>query len=259
MDLGIKGRTAIVCAASKGLGKGTALALAQEGVNLFITARTKADVEATADEIRKATGVQVTPIVGDITTEEGRKAVLAACPNPDILINNAGGPPPGDFKDFTLDDWRKAVEWNMITPIALIKATVYGMMDRGFGRIVNITSQSVKAPIASLELSNGARTGLTGAIAIIARKAARNNVTINNILPGPFDTDRLRGTSKKMAEMRGVSFDQISDERKKAIPAGRFGNTEEFGASAAFLCSKHAGFITGQNLLLDGGIFPGSM
>lgn len=259
MDLGIKGKTAIVCAASKGLGKGTALALAQEGVNLFITARTKADIEATAEEIRKATGVKVTAIAGDITTEEGRKAVLAACPNPDILINNAGGPPPGDFKDFTLDDWRKAVEWNMITPIALIQATVYGMMDRGFGRIVNITSQSVKAPIASLELSNGARTGLTGAIAIIARKASRNNVTINNILPGPFDTDRLRGTSKKMAEAKGVSVDQVQEERKKTIPAGRFGNTEEFGASAAFLCSKHAGFITGQNLLLDGGIFPGSM
>ncbi len=259
MDLGIKGKTAIVCAASKGLGKGTALALAQEGVNLFITARTKADIEATAEEIRKATGVKVTAIAGDITTEEGRKAVLAACPNPDILINNAGGPPPGDFKDFTLDDWRKAVEWNMITPIALIQATVYGMMDRGFGRIVNITSQSVKAPIASLELSNGARTGLTGAIAVIARKASAKNVTINNILPGPFDTDRLRGTSKKMAETRGVSVDQVQEERKKTIPAGRFGNTEEFGASAAFLCSKHAGFITGQNLLLDGGIFPGSM
>ena len=259
MDLGIKGRTAIVCAASKGLGKGVALALAQEGVNVVITARTKAEIEATAEEIRKATGVKVTAIAGDITTDEGRKQVLAACPNPDILVTNAGGPPPGDFKDFTLDDWRKAVEWNMITPIALIKASVYGMMDRGFGRIVNITSQSVKAPIASLELSNGARTGLTGAIAIIARKAARNNVTINNILPGPFDTDRLRGTSKKMAEMRGVSFEQISDERKKMIPAGRFGNTVEFGAAAAFLCSQHAGFITGQNLLLDGGIYPGSM
>jgi 3-oxoacyl-[acyl-carrier protein] reductase len=259
MDLGIKGRTAIVCAASKGLGKGVALALAQEGVNLFITARTKADIEATAEEIRKATGVQVTPIAGDITTEEGRKQVLAACPNPDILINNAGGPPPGDFKDFTLDDWRKAVEWNMITPIALIKATVYGMMDRGFGRIVNITSQSVKAPIASLELSNGARTGLTGAIAIIARKAVRNNVTINNILPGPFDTDRLRSSTKRMAELQGQPIDKIAEARKAAIPAGRFGNTEEFGAATAFLCSKHAGFITGQNLLLDGGGFPGSM
>lgn len=259
MDLGIKGRTAIVCAASKGLGKGTALALAQEGVNVVITARTKSEIEATAEEIRKATGVTVTAIAGDITTEEGRKAVLAACPNPDILINNAGGPPPGDFKDFTLDDWRKAVEWNMITPIALIKATVYGMMDRGFGRIVNITSQSVKAPIASLELSNGARTGLTGAIAVIARKASRNNVTINNILPGPFDTDRLRSSTKRMAELQGQDEDKVVASRKAAIPAGRFGTTVEFGAAAAFLCSQHAGFITGQNLLLDGGSFPGSM
>jgi 3-oxoacyl-[acyl-carrier protein] reductase len=259
MDLGIKGRTAIVCAASKGLGKGTALALAQEGVNVVITARTKAEIEATAEDIRKATGVKVTAITGDITTEEGRKAVLAACPNPDILINNAGGPPPGDFKDFTLDDWRKAVEWNMITPIALIKATVYGMMDRGFGRIVNITSQSVKAPIPSLELSNGARTGLTGAIAVIARKAARNNVTINNILPGPFDTDRLRSSTKKMAELQGQDEAKVVAARKAAVPAGRFGNTAEFGAAAAFLCSQHAGFITGQNLLLDGGIYPGSM
>jgi 3-oxoacyl-[acyl-carrier protein] reductase len=259
MDLGIKGRTAIVCAASKGLGKGTALALAQEGVNVVITARTKSEIEATAEEIRKATGVKVTAITGDITTEEGRKAVLAACPNPDILINNAGGPPPGDFKDFTLDDWRKAVEWNMITPIAMIKATVYGMMDRGFGRIVNITSQSVKAPIPSLELSNGARTGLTGAIAVIARKASRNNVTINNILPGPFDTDRLRSSTKRMAELQGQDVDKVAASRKAAIPAGRFGTTVEFGAAAAFLCSQHAGFITGQNLLLDGGGFPGSM
>ena len=259
MDLGIKGKTAIVCAASKGLGKGCALALAQEGVDVVITARTKSELEATAEEIRKATGVKVTAIAGDVTTEEGRKQILAACPNPDILINNAGGPPPGDFKDFTLDDWRKAVEWNMITPIALIKATVYGMMDRGFGRIVNITSQSVKAPIASLELSNGARSGLTGGIAVMARRAVRHNVTINNILPGPFDTDRLRGSTKKYAETRGISVEKALEERKATNPAGRFGNTEEFGAAAAFLCSKHAGFITGQNLLLDGGSFPGSM
>jgi 3-oxoacyl-[acyl-carrier protein] reductase len=259
MDLGIKGKNAIVCAASKGLGKGTALALAQEGVNVVITARTKAELEATAEEIRKATGVKVTAVASDITTEEGRKLVLAACPNPDILVNNAGGPPPGDFKDFTLDDWRKAVEWNMITPIALIKATVYGMMDRGFGRIVNITSQSVKAPIASLELSNGARTGLTGAIAVIARKAVRKNVTINNILPGPFDTDRLRGSTKKYAETRGISIEQALEERKATNPAGRFGTPTEFGAAAAFLCSQNAGFITGQNLLLDGGSFPGSI
>lgn len=259
MDMGIKGRTAIVCAASKGLGKGCAMALAKEGVNVVISARTKADIEAAAEEIRKATGVTVTAIACDVTTEEGRKQILAACPNPDILVNNAGGPPPGDFKDFSLDDWRKAVEWNMITPIALIKATVYGMMDRGFGRIVNITSQSVKAPIASLELSNGARTGLTGAVAVIARKAAARNVTINALLPGPFDTDRLKGSTRKMAEMKGMSFDAMAAERKKQVPAGRFGTPEEFGAACAFLCSTHAGFITGQNLLLDGGSFPGSI
>lgn len=259
MDLGIKGRTAIVCAASKGLGKGCAMALAREGVDVIISARTRSELEATAEEIRKATGVKVTAIACDVTTDAGRAQILAACPNPDILINNAGGPPPGDFKDFSLDDWRKAVEWNMITPIALIKATVYGMMDRGFGRIVNITSQSVKAPIASLELSNGARTGLTGAIAIIARKSVKRNVTINNILPGPFDTDRLKGSTKKMAEMQGVSMDEMAERRKSGIPAGRFGTPDEFGAAAAFLCSTHAGFITGQNLLLDGGSFPGSM
>jgi 3-oxoacyl-[acyl-carrier protein] reductase len=194
-----------------------------------------------------------------VTTEEGRKQILAACPNPDILINNAGGPPPGDFKDFSLDDWRKAVEWNMITPLALTKATVYGMMDRGFGRIVNITSQSVKAPIASLELSNGARAGLTGAVAVMARRAVKRNVTINALLPGPFDTDRLRGSTKKMAELQGVSVEEAMNQRKAAVPAGRFGTPEEFGAAAAFLCSANAGFITGQNLLLDGGIYPGTL
>jgi len=259
MDLGIKGRTAIVCAASKGLGKGCAMALAREGVDVVISARGAEALNATAEEIRKAAGVKVTAIACDVTTEEGRKQILAACPNPDILINNAGGPPPGDFKDFTLDDWRKAVEWNMITPLALIKSTVYGMMDRGFGRIVNITSQSVKAPIASLELSNGARAGLTGAVAVIARKAARQNVTINALLPGPFDTDRLRGSTKRMAELQGVSMEDAMKQRQAAVPAGRFGTPEEFGAAAAFLCSVHAGFITGQNLLLDGGGYPGTM
>jgi 3-oxoacyl-[acyl-carrier protein] reductase len=192
MDLGIAGRTAIVCAASKGLGRATAMQLAKEGVNVVITARTKADLEATAADIRKVANVKVEIVACDVTTEEGRAMILKACHNPDILVNNAGGPPPGDFKDFSLDDWRKAVEWNMITPIALIKSTVYGMMDRKFGRILNITSQSVKAPIASLELSNGARAGLTGAIAVMARRAVKHNVTINNILPGPFETDRLK-------------------------------------------------------------------
>lgn len=259
MDLGISGRTAIVCAASKGLGRACAMQLAREGVNVVISARTKADIEATAEEIRRAANVKVTAIACDVTTDEGRKMILAACPSPDILINNAGGPPPGDFKDFTLDDWRKAVEWNMITPIALIKATVYGMMDRKFGRILNITSQSVKAPIASLELSNGARAGLTGGVAVIARKAVRHNVTINNILPGPFETDRLRGSTIKAAQQQGVPVEKAMEMRKAGVPAGRFGQPEEFGAAAAFMCSAHAGFITGQNLLLDGGIFQGAL
>ena len=259
MDLGINGRTAIVCAASKGLGKACAMQLAKEGVNVVISARTKADIEAAAEEIRKAANVKVTAVACDVTTEEGRKQMLAACPNPDILINNAGGPPPGDFKDFTLDDWRKAVEWNMITPLALIKATVYGMMDRKFGRILNITSQSVKAPIASLELSNGARAGLTGAVAVMARRAVRHNVTINNILPGPFETDRLRGSTRKAAEQQGIPVEKAMEMRKAGVPAGRFGQPEEFGAAAAFMCSAHAGFMTGQNLLLDGGIYPGTL
>jgi 3-oxoacyl-[acyl-carrier protein] reductase len=259
MDLGIKGRRAIVCAASKGLGRGCAEALAREGVELTICARSKDALEATAAELRKLGPAPVRAIACDITTDVGRKAVLEACPAPDILINNAGGPPPGDFKTFSLDDWRKAVEGNMITPIALIQATVYGMMDRGFGRILNITSATVKAPIASLELSNGARSGLTGAVAVIARKAARCNVTINALLPGPFDTERLRGTTRKLAEAQGVPFEKVDAERRAAVPAGRFGTPAEFGAVAAFLCSAHAGYITGQNLLIDGGGYPGTL
>ena len=258
MDLGITGKKAIVCAASKGLGKGCAKALAREGVHVTICARGAAMLDATARELG-AMGANVTPVVCDVTTEAGRKALLAACPNPDILITNAGGPPPGDFKDFSLADWRKAVEDNMLSPIALIQATLYGMIERGFGRIVNITSASIKHPIAALELSNGARLGLTGAVAVLARKAARANVTINGILPGPFDTDRLRGTSQKLADARKVPLSVIDDERKAAIPAGRFGTADEFGAVVAFLCSAHAGFITGQNLLIDGGGYPGSL
>jgi 3-oxoacyl-[acyl-carrier protein] reductase len=258
MDLGLKGRKAIVCAASKGLGKGCAEALAREGVDVTICARGADALDATAKAIAAA-GAKVTPVVCDVTTDAGRKALLAACPTPDILITNAGGPPPGDFRDFTLDDWRKAVEGNMITPIALIHATVYGMMERGFGRIVNITSQTVKAPIASLELSNGARLGLTGAVAVLARKAAARNVTINGILPGPFATDRLITNNQKAAEARKVSVSVIEAERVAAIPAGRYGNPAEFGAVVAFLCSAHAGYITGQNLLIDGGGFPAAV
>jgi 3-oxoacyl-[acyl-carrier protein] reductase len=258
MDLGIKGRKAIVCAASKGLGKGCATALAREGVDVTICARGADALHATAKEI-SALGVKVTPVVCDVTSEKGRADLLAACPNPDILINNAGGPPPGDFKDYSLDDWRKAVEGNMLAPIALIHATIYGMMQRSFGRIVNITSASIKQPIAALELSNAARLGLTGAVAVLARKSAKSNVTINGILPGPFDTDRLRSTTQRAAEARKVDPAVIDAERKAAVPAGRFGTTEEFGAVVAFLCSKHAGFLTGQNVLIDGGGYPGSL
>jgi 3-oxoacyl-[acyl-carrier protein] reductase len=259
MDLGLKGKTAIVCAASKGLGKGCAMALAREGVHVVITARGAEGLDVTASEIRAATGGKVTVVAGDITTEVGRRAVLDACPAPDILINNAGGPPPGDFKDFSLDHWRQAVEGNMLTPIALIHATVYGMMDRGFGRIINITSASIKNPISTLELSNGARLGLTGAVAVLARKAVARNVTINGILPGPFDTDRLRATSMAMATKTGKSLAEIDQERRTQIPARRFGNTEEFGATVTFLASAHAGYITGQNLLIDGGGYPGPL
>lgn len=258
MDLGIKGKTALVCAASKGLGKGCAMALAQDGVNLVIVARTPGPLEATAEEIRKATGVKVTIVATDITTAEGRAAALAACPAPDILINNAGGPPPGDFRDWTREHWIKALDANMITPIELIKATVDGMIGRKFGRIVNITSSSVKAPIEVLGLSNGARSGLTGFVAGIARKTVKHNVTINNLLPGPFDTDRLRGTMTHIAKTSGRSYDEVVAERKSSNPSGRFGTADEFGHACAFLCSAHSGYITGQNLLLDGGHYPGT-
>jgi 3-oxoacyl-[acyl-carrier protein] reductase len=254
MDLGIKGRKAIVCAASKGLGKGCAMALAEEGVELVINARTAGELEATAEEIRKKTGVKVTAVAVDVTSEK----VLAACPQPDIVVNNAGGPPPGDFRDWDRTAWIKAIDANMLTPIEFIKATVDGMMKRGFGRIVNITSSSVKAPIDILGLSNGARSGLTGFVAGVARTTVRHGVTINGLLPGPFDTDRLRGTIKVRAGKAGRSFDEEYEAGAKSHPAGRFGNTEEFGKMCAFLCSVHAGYMTGQNVLMDGGQYPGT-
>jgi len=258
MDMGIKGRKAIVCAASKGLGKGCAMALAGEGVDLVINARTKAELDATAEEIRKKHGVKVTPIAVDVTTEEGRKQVLAACPEPDIIVNNAGGPPPGDFRDWTREHWIKAVDANMLTPIEFIKATVDGMMKRGFGRIVNITSSSVKAPIDILGLSNGARSGLTGFVAGVARVTVKHGVTINGLLPGPFDTDSLRGTIRARASKSGRSFEEEYKVNAAQNPSGRFGTAEEFGVACAFLCSVHAGYITGQNLLMDGGQYPGT-
>jgi 3-oxoacyl-[acyl-carrier protein] reductase len=259
MDLGIRGRTALVCASSKGLGKGCALSLAKEGVHLVITARGRETLEATAEEIRKRTGVRVTAVAGDITTADGRAAALAACPNPDILVNNAGGPPPGDFRDWAREDWLKALEANMLTPIELIKATVDGMIARRFGRIVNITSGAVKMPIPELGLSNGARTGLTGFVAGIARQTVRHNVTINGLLPGPFDTERLRGNFLFNAKKLGKTVEELTKARADANPAKRFGTTEEFGDACAFLCSANAGFITGQNLLMDGGAFPGTL
>jgi len=259
MDLGIAGRRAIVCAASKGLGRACAFALAREGVHVTLTARNADVLEATAEEIRKATGVAVTTAAGDISTEEGRAAALAACPEPDILINNAGGPPPGDFHDWDREDWIRALDANMLTPIFLIKATVDGMMSRGFGRIVNITSAAVKAPIPILGLSNGARTGLTGFVAGLSRQTVKHNVTINNLLPGPFETDRLRKTMEGGAKAGGRSIDEEMELRRKSNPSGRFGDPEEFGATCAFLCAASSGFMTGQNILLDGGAFPGTM
>lgn len=261
MDLGISGRKAIVCAASKGLGRACAIALANEGVDVVITARGAEALAKTAADIRKASPkVKVTEIVGDITTPAGREAALNACPDPDILINNAGGPPPGDFRNWTRDDWIKAIDANMLTPIELIKATVDGMMSRKFGRIVNITSAAVKAPIDILGLSNGARSGLTGFVAGLSRKTVIANVTINGLLPGPFDTDRVRGPMlEAAAKAQGISPDDVLKQRMKANPAGRFGDPEEFGLACAFLCGAKSGFITGQNILLDGGAYPGTM
>ncbi len=259
MDLGIAGRKAIVCAASKGLGKGCARALAGEGAALVINARTAETLEATAAEIARETGVSVTPVPGDIATPEGRAAVLAACPEPDILVTNGGGPPAGDFREWDREVWLKALDANMLTPIALIQATLDGMIDRGFGRIVNITSASVKQPYPSLGLSNGARAGLTGFVAGLARQTARHNVTINNLLPGSHATDRIAQLAEAEARESGKTVEEVLAEQQAAETAGRFGTIEEFGAACAFLCGTQAGYITGQNLLLDGGSYPGTL
>jgi 3-oxoacyl-[acyl-carrier protein] reductase len=258
MDMGIAGRTALVCAASKGLGRGCAEALAAEGVHVTIVARTAQTLEATAAQIRANTGVDVKTVACDITTEAGRAAALAACPSPDILVNNAGGPPPGDVRQYPHEAWIAALEANMLTPIALIQATIDGMISRGFGRIVNITSSSVKAPIDVLGLSNGARSGLTGFVAGVARQVAATGVTINNLLPGAFDTDRIHATIVAQAKANSISEDEARALRMKTIPAGRFGTPDEFGRACAFLCSAHAGYITGQNWLIDGGAYPGT-
>jgi len=253
------GKTALVCAASKGLGKGCAMALAAEGCDVTITGRTESSLEATAAEIRQATGATVTTAAGDITTEDGRTAALAACSSPDILVNNAGGPPPGDFHDWGQAEWESALRSNMLTPIFLIKSVVDGMIERKFGRIVNITSGAVKAPIAQLGLSNGARAGLTGFVAGIARQTVRHNVTINNLLPGPFLTDRARSLVAARAAKENRSIDELVEEGGKANPAGRWGQPDEFGHACAWLCSSLSGFVTGQNILLDGGRYPGTL
>jgi 3-oxoacyl-[acyl-carrier protein] reductase len=259
MDLGIRGKKAIVCASSKGLGKACAEFLAADGVDVVLTARGADVLEKTANEIRSKYQVKVTAIAGDITTPAGREAVLKACPEPDILINNAGGPPPGDFRNWTRDDWIKALDANMLTPIELIKATVDGMMARKWGRIVNITSAAVKAPIDTLGLSNGARAGLTGFVAGLSSKTIVNGVTINALLPGPFVTDRIVQMSTADAKAKGVAVGDVIAQRAKEHPSGRFGDPAEFGAACAFLCSQHAGYITGQNILLDGGAFRGTL
>ena len=257
MDLGIAGRRALVCASSKGLGRACALALAAEGVHVTVTARGADALAATARQIRERCGVEVGEVVGDITTPQGRADALRAAGPIDILVTNAGGPPPGDFRDWSREDWMRALDANMLTPIELIKASVDGMIERGFGRIVNITSAAVKAPIDVLGLSNGARSGLTGFVAGLARKTVRHNVTINNLLPGPFATDRLTAVAQAQAAAAGVAPDVILARRAVDNPAGRFGDPAEFGAACAFLCSASAGFVSGQNLVLDGGAYPG--
>jgi 3-oxoacyl-[acyl-carrier protein] reductase len=248
----------LVCGASKGLGFGCAQALAAEGVNLVVNARTPEAIRDAADRLASEYRVKVIPVACDITTEAGRAEALAACPQVDILVTNAGGPPPGDFRDWTREHWIAAIDANMLTPIELIKSTVDAMITRRFGRIVNITSSSVKAPIEILGLSNGARSGLTGFVAGLSRKTVEHNVTINNLLPGQFDTDRLRGTTATTAQKLGKSVDEVAESRRMLIPAKRFGNSLEFGQMCAYLCSQQASYMTGQNVLLDGGAYPGT-
>ena len=255
MDLGIKGRKAIVCGASAGLGRATATALAREGVSVVIAARDEGRVRQAATDIAAETGGEVTAVAADVTTEAGRTALLAACQAPDILINNAGGPPPGDFRTWTRDDWLKAIDGNMLSAIFLIQATLDGVIARKFGRVVNITSHMVKAPASILGLSNGARAGLTGFVGGLSREVARHNVTLNSVLPGQFDTDRLKSNHARFAQDGEV--EAYRDRARSQIPARRFGEPQEFGDMCAFLCGANAGFITGQNILLDGGQFPG--
>ena len=259
MDLGIKGRTAIICASSLGLGRACANALAAEGVDVVINGRNHEALEKTLREIEQHARGKVTAVLADVTTPSGREALLQACPNPDILVTNCGGPPAADFRELTDDDWLKALNANMLSAIALIRSTVDGMMERGFGRIVNITSHAVKAPAIGLDLSNGARMGLTGAVAGLARTTVQQNVTINNLLPGSFNTRRIAEYYDKMASITGEDAAALEAVDLAKQPSGRYGDPAEFGATCAFLCSVHAAYINGQNILLDGGEFPGTL
>jgi 3-oxoacyl-[acyl-carrier protein] reductase len=258
MDLGIAGRKAIVCASSKGLGKACATALAEAGCDVFVNGRDQARLDLTIEEIRGRTGAFVRGVAGDVGDAKVRAALLDACPEPDILVNNNGGPPPKPFAAISHEDLLKGLEANMLTPIALVQAVVDGMKSRAFGRIINITSSSVRAPIAGLDVSSGARAGLTAFLAATAREVSRQNVTINSIQPGSFDTDRIRVTMERAAQSGGVDIDAVRARREQAIPAGRFGRPDEFGQLCAFLASAHASYITGQNILIDGGVFPGA-
>ncbi|ARP98547.1 SDR family oxidoreductase [Pseudorhodoplanes sinuspersici] len=258
MDLGISGRKALLIGASRGLGKACALALAREGVDVTIVARTPEVLERTRAEIRAISKADVSWIAADMTSEQGRAEALKACPAPDILLNNADGPVPGDFRAWTREDWLGAIDAMMLGPIDMMRRTVDGMMERGFGRIINIVSRSVKIPQLELGLSNGARSGLVGFVAGLARQTVAHNVTINNILPGIFDSDAQYRHIEGMLEAGGKSFDEIWRERAAANPAKRYGRPEELGAYCAFLCSAHAGFVTGQNILIDGGSYPGT-
>jgi 3-oxoacyl-[acyl-carrier protein] reductase len=257
MDLGIVGRHAIVCASSRGLGRACATALARAGAHVAINGRDREKLDRVRDQIAAESGTEIVAVVGDMSSEEGRAALLAAFDDVDILVNNNGGPPPRDFRSIGHDDLIAGLEANMIAPIALIQGVIDGMIARRFGRIVNITSGSVKMPMAGLDLSSGARAGLTGFVAGVARSVAYANVTINNLLPGMFDTDRITALVENQSKQSGRSADEIRAERQQSIPAKRFGNPDEFGAACAFLCSAQAGFITGQSLLIDGGAFPG--
>jgi len=255
MDLGISGRKAIVCASSRGLGRACAMALAENGVEVVVNGRDEKVLAATAEAIADATGARVTAVAADVSTVAGQDALMAACPDPDILVNNNGGPPLKDFRTLERDAILDGVVQNMVTPIELIQRVLPAMVERKFGRIVNITSLSVKMPILGLDLSSGARAGLTAFLAGPARDIAKHNVTVNGLLPGMFDTDRLRGSTKAQADLKGVSVEEMADSRADTVPMKRFGQPDELGQMCAFLCSAHAGYITGQNILIDGGLF----